>query len=370
MGNVVADGVNKFGDAVVDLSDLISSKKEYALKQIANALLLLIILLVFGCFDFLHLTFHYEYLFDPNFWISVGTKAAADIASYNIGINVIIDDVINRNKVLREIKRTYEKLNKYKDEDFVEFINEYNRDCKIQAYKNKIIRKIYLLNKTARQRDKLLYANKLADAEVKKKNRYCVKRTELEQLKTDEYIKSNIDALDIKYKDVDPAVFELEINGSQKVVENKVTGSVNHGRIVLSLTTMLGIIAVPIINNAWQLDPNKEEFEDGVVAGVNYAIKMATDIGIIIWQFTRGMFSTSKIVSTEITTPLSLRVKILKKYYAWRTKKGLWTPQCYLDLLKEENKKEEETPPNNQAELVVELSPEQYEQFMKEQQKK
>lgn len=332
---MIAEAINKIGDAADSVSDLVSSKKEFVIKQSINVVLLLIILLLFGCFDFLHLTFHYEYLIDGNFWISVVTKAAADVAAYNIGINVIIDDMIKRNKVLANLKTIYENLNQYKDQDFPDFIYEYNRECKIQAYKNKITKMIYMLNKFSKKKDKLLYSSKIATEEEKSQNKYCIRRKQLETLKTDEYIKENIDSLDINYRDVDPAVFDLEINGEQKIIENKVVGSVNRGRAVMSFTTILGVMIAPIIINSIALDPNAQELEDGVIAGLNYAIRIASDIGIIIWQFSRGILSTHKIVSREITIPLSARVSILKKYYAWRDKKGLNVPQYYRDLLEE-----------------------------------
>lgn len=331
----IIDGVVKVGEYSANLSELVSSKKEYILKQIGNTFLLLIILMAFGCFDFLHFQFHWEYLADSNFWISVGTKAIADICSYNIGINVIIDDIIKRNAVLVKLKAIYDQLNNLKDKDFEIFINEYNKECKAKAYKNMINHKIYMLNKRSRRKDKLMYSSSLISEEDKLKNRYCVHRMELENLKKDEYVKENIDSLDVRFREIDAAVFEIELNGSEKVVQNKVTGSINKGRFVASMGALVGVIAAPIVINSFGFQPNKEEFEEGVVAGVNYAIRMASDIGVIIWQFVRGIFSAHKIVSEQLTIPMSERVKILKKYYAWREEHGKSVPKCYKDLTEE-----------------------------------
>ena len=333
--------INEASDKVNQVSELVSSKKETILKQTVNVLLLLIILILFGCFDWLHLRFHFEYLLDTNFWINVATKATSDVLSYNIGINVVIDEVIKRNKVLNELKRIYDNLNQYKDKDFDDFVAEYNRECKINIYKNRMHFKIYRLNKFARRKDKLLYdrmmksdPNFFSDP-TQKKNRYCLKRRELEQLSTDEYINANLDTLDVKYREIDPSIFALEINGTQKIEYNRVTGSVNKGRALMSLTTLAGVIAFPIVMNSISLAPSKDELQDGVVTAVNYCIKIAGDIGIIVWQFLRGMMATPKIVSRELTSPLSERVKVLKRYYAWRKGKGLYVPQCYLDLIQQ-----------------------------------
>lgn len=333
--NKISDGVSIAADYTQSISELVSSKKEYIIKQSINIVLLLIILLAFGCFDWMHLKFRWEYLGDPNFWINVFVKAAADIAAYNIGINIILDDLIKRNKTLCKLKGTYDELNKYKNEDFEEYIALYNRECKIACYKHQINYKIYRLNKHAKNGDKLLYSRKGASEEAKMQNKYCVKRKELELLRTDEYIQENIDSLDVKYVQVDPAIFELEINGTQKVVQNKVTGSITKGRVVMSATTLMGVIAIPVVINSITLAPNGEELEEGVVAAVNYAIKIASDIGVVIWQFLRGIFATPKIVSQQLTNPLEERVKILKKYYSWREKDGKSVPQCYKDLTKE-----------------------------------
>lgn len=334
----VTKATEKVNDVTETISDLISSKRQFVIKQITNVFLLLVILIVFGCFDFMHFKFHYEYLLNPDYWINIGVKTVADICSYNIGVNFIIDDVIKRNKTLQKLKTLYEKLNAVKQEDFPEFINYYNKQQKKIAYKNYINRKIYLLNKHAKKSDRVNYSlNPTACS-----SRYYNKRLSLEKMKTDEFIDANIDSLEAPYKDIDVAVFELEINGTEKIVQNKVTGSLTKGRAIASISTMLGVVIFSIIFNPIGLDPNKEEFEDGVVAAVNYAIKIASDIGIIIWQFTRGIFGTQRIVSNQLTVPLAERVKILKLYYEWRKQKGKALPKCYIDSLQEKNDNDEE----------------------------
>ena len=116
---------------------------------------------------------------------------------------------------------------------------------------------------------------------------------------------------------------------------------------------MLGVVAFSIIINPIALAPNKEEFIDGAVAAANYAMSIASGIGIIVWQFTRGILGTHKIVSNQITVPLAERVKILKKYYEWRKNSGKEVPEYYLNLFKE--KKEE----------IIEITEEQFNNLQK-----
>lgn len=325
-------GLAKVSDYTSYASDMASSKKEFIIKQSVNIVLLLVILLAFGCFDFLHLKFHYEYLLDGHYWSSIVLKTVADICAYNIGINMIVDEVIKRNKVLGKLKYIYENLNQYKEDDFNDFIYEFNREQRIIAYKNKITHKIYKLGKRAKLSDKIEY-NKNPNSD----NKYCVKRKQLEYLKSEDYINNNADALDVNYKDVEAAVFDIEINGAQKIVQNNVTGSIGKGRLIASTTAASGIILFSVFANSFSLAPNQEEFENQMVAAINTALRIATDIGIIIWQFFRGVLSTHGIVSKQVTIPLEERVKILKKYYLWRQNKNLEVPEFYLDLTKDKD---------------------------------
>lgn len=373
----VSAAANSLGELSDSMGELVASKKQFITKQVTNVILLLIILVVFGCFDFLHLTFHAEYLIDPNYWINVLVKVVADICAYNIGVNFIIDDIIKRNSRLKRLVVEYENLNNNRQEDFDEFIDIYNVRERIKAYKSKINHKIYMLTKFSRRRDRLLYTNKKVSAEEKIKNRYCRKRDELERIKTDEFIQENLNALDVKFNDVSAAVFDTELNGAEKVVRNQVTGSINKGRAIASASTMLGVIVFSVVLESVRLAPSQEEFENQMVAAAHYAAKISSDIAIIVWQFIRGVMGTHKIVSMQMTNPLAVRVDILKEYYEWRKENGKFVPQCYIDLLKEKKSTIKDMNPTPQAETKpneeeVEITADEFQQFKewKEQQKK
>ena len=341
----MADVTEKAGEVVDTVSDLISSKKEFAVKQTINVLLIFIIMFVFGCFDFLHATFHFEYLLDPNYWVSVTTKTIGDICAFNIGINLLIDDAIKRDRVLAKAKEIYEKLNQYRDKDFDYYVdNIYNRQRKIEAYKNKINFHIRMLNKVSKNRDRALYSSDdPKKQELKKTNKYCIKRANLESVKTDEFIEKNFENLNVRYIAVDPAVFGVELDGSKRVIQNKVTGSIVEGRVKASFTTILSIVGVSMFLSSILLQPNSEEAKEQAINAINWALRAIGDIGIILWQVIRGIFRSKKIVSQQLTIPCNERVNILKGYYAWRQEQGQWVPKCYTDLLKEKATNDEET---------------------------
>ena len=90
------DRISGIGDTITATTGLIAEKKEFAVKQVVNGILLLVILLVFGCLDFMNATFHIEYIFEPSFWATVGSKLVAGICAFNIGINFMWDTEIKK----------------------------------------------------------------------------------------------------------------------------------------------------------------------------------------------------------------------------------------------------------------------------------
>ena len=188
------EGVNRVNNSIDLVSGLISSKREFIIKQTANSLLLFIILIVFGCLDFATLTFHGEYLLTASYWGTIGTKMIAAICALNIGINVMLDNEIKKSEELANNISIYNRLIKLKDTDFEFFVLKvFNPKLKAKAYKNKINRQIYLLNKFSRRKDRLLYSQEVPTSldedtyklncavleNRKNKNRYCIKRREL-----------------------------------------------------------------------------------------------------------------------------------------------------------------------------------------------
>ena len=315
-----------------------TTKKEFLLKQAINVVLLFVILLVFGCLDFATLTFDIYRITTISYWTTVFTKLVASVCALNIGINLLLDAEIKKDAILGEAIILYEKLNKCKFDDFEYYVVKvYNREIKRKCYIAEINHAIYKLNRFSRKKDRLLYSSDLPEMqEKKKKNRYCIKRKQLEELKSDAFIERNIDSLSVRYRDVDPAIFELEIDGSQKIQQSKVRGSVNLGRSKVTATTMLSVVLISMVVTGFSLSADQQEFENNMVEAAHWIMKAAEDIGIITWQLFRGIISTRSIVSNELTAPYVNRNNILKKYYKWRLENGLSVPNCYLNINAEE----------------------------------
>lgn len=325
-------------DLISSAISVASSKKETIFKQGINILLLFIILLVFGCLDFATLTFHLEYLTTASYWGTVGTKVVAGVCAFNIGINLMFDAEVKKDGVLKELIAKYNKLLAYKQIDFEEYVVKiFNFQEKKKAYIGKINRKIYFLNRFSRARDRLLYSSDLPERQAEKeKNRYCRRRKELEELKSDAFIKKNLDGISVRYYEVDPAIFELEIDGSAKIRGVRTKGNVSAGKIKASTNVILGMVLFSMFVTAFGLQADQQKFVDQMEAFWHYFLKGLEDTAVVLWQATRGMFSVRKIISQQLTEPYSGRVQVLMGYVDWRLKEKREDTLVHKELNKEE----------------------------------
>lgn len=327
------EGVNKANQLLDKYVSIVTSKKEFLFKQLLNAVLVFVILLVFGCLDFASLKFHFEFLGQWDFWSAIILKTVAGVMAFNLGINFLLDTEIQKNGTLQENIRRYDIFNKNKTKDFEYYVNKiYNVQNKVRAYISAINRKIFLLNRFSRRYDRLLYSSELPERQAEKeKNHYCRVRSELEKLKSEEFINKNLETIKVRYIEVDPAIFELEIDGSQKIKRNRVRGSIALGRAKASSSIVLSTVMITSFFTALGLELYKDEFETIAQRVLHYILKIATDIGVIVWQISHGLLKTRSIVSSQLTTPFVNRNSVLIDYYQWRLSKNEVVPQKVLD---------------------------------------
>lgn len=334
-------GIDNGYNAIAKITSVVSDNGEKIGKTIVNALLLIIIFAVFGCFDFLTMSFHFEYLLRVAFWTKVIAKAIAGICAYNIGVNISWDRELEKDLILMENAQRYERLNKLRDtKSFNTFVVEvFNKKEKEKAYISKINRQMYWLDKFARNKSKLLYTN--GTQEEKEKNWYCVKRLELEKLKSDDYIKENIDSIVIKYAYVDPIVFDMGIDGKSSYHGVKVKGSTTKARAIKTSSVMFSMVAVSMFLTSIGLDANQEQFDNQMVAFWHYVLTCAEDVGVILWKVLSGVFASRKMIDSEITRPLIDRNMILSEYLEWCVENKVETSkakQIYDKIIESENK--------------------------------
>ena len=343
-------GVDAGYNAIARITNVASGNSEKIGKTIINTILLIIICAIFGCFDFLTMSFHFEYLSNVAFWTKVITKSIAGICAYNIGVNLSWDRELEKDILLKENAEKYERLNKMKDnKSFNKYIVEvFNPEEKKKAYISFINKKLYWLDRFSTNKSKLLYSlnsedeNKQKELDIaRSKNRYCIKRKELEELKSEDYINKNLDSISVKYAYVDPIIFDMDIDGKSTYRGVKVKGSTTRARAKKTSSVMLSMIGVSAFLTSVGLDANQEQFENQVVAFWHYVLTCAEDVGIILWKVLGGIFASRKMIDSEITRPLVDRNMILTKYLEWCVDNKIETSkakQIYDKIVESENK--------------------------------
>ena len=359
---------DKLDRASSRFESLLSTNAEKIKRAITNIVLTFVILLVFGCLDFVNWTFDFSRIITGEYWARVISKIIASVCAFNIGINFNWDTTIERAIDLKENIKLYELLLKQKDDKhFDYFVNHiFNKHTKRRAYINYINKKIYRLNKFSKDSDKALYSQRIPESaenyeqlckeleEKKTTNKYCIRRAELEYLKSDEYINENIDSLSVKYSRVDPSVFNLEIDAKVRTEQIKVKGNIGLGKAKASSSIILSMVVISMFATSLVISLNQEQFIDQMTAFWYYLCTCLVDTAIIAWNIFRGTASAKGIVSNELTQPYANRNRVLKGFIEYVETNNLQPSKSHLKIQKliDEN------------EGIVEMSKEEYEKTL------
>lgn len=331
--DLIGRGLDKTDNAIDTIVSYANTNKEMIRKDIINGLLLLIIFGIFGCFDFVNMSFNFQNILTASYWTRTISKVIAGICAFHIGINFSWDREIEKDMNLKANAEKYNRLILCKEQkSFNNFIiNVVNPREKIKAYLSQINLKIYLLDKVAPNKYKLLYSStKESDQALKEKNKYCIRKKELEMLKSDEYIKANIDTLNVKYSYIDPIIFDLEIDGRSTYKGLKVKGNVVVGKAKRTATTVAGMVMFSMFTASLLVNPNSEQFAEQLSSFWYWFVNCCMDVGIIIWKVLQGFASSRKIISSEITMPLATRNQILTEYLEWCVENKIETSKATM----------------------------------------
>lgn len=356
---------NKMNEITGRFESLFSGNKEKIFRAVTNVILTIVVLAVFGCFDFVNMEWDWMRIFTYAFWTKVSSKTIAAVCCFNIGINFNWEPALSTFYVLRESIKTYEILIKDKDDEHFEYyVNQiYNKESKKKAWINKINRKIYFLDKFSKNKDRLLYTSKIplgvedydakcAELEQRKlNNKYCVKRKELEMLKSEEYVRDNLDSITVKYSKVNPSAFEMDIDGKIKDEDNKVTGSVGAGRAKATANVVWGVVLITAIMSAIVVSIDQQEFINNMHAFWYYLISTTVDIGIVAWNLFRGTMACKSIIEEQIHKPYVNRNKVLKAFIAWKINNNIQPSKSFLHIQELTKQPEEQVIEISRADL-------------------
>lgn len=305
--------------------------KTNILKNVFSILLLLLILIVEGCFNFITFEFNVEKLANLGFWTNVAFKVVLLVLVKMWVMSIFMDVARNKNKDLDFNKKLNEKLMQTKDDKFPKWVeNVENKEIKIEFYKKKINKMIAKLEHEATPQDRMLYFND--DEELKLHSEYCVERAELEYLLTDEYIEKNYHWLDIKkYPQIDSAVFDCPIGNDN--ISKKYQLSAKTKTAIFTSLLSASIITI-ILQTVWN---SIEMFKNDLDLLIIFS-GLLMDFIFIVWQGLTGISSAFTIVEQQEVLPYVNRNRILEKYLYYKNPNDEKTVRDCINAMKDEIK--------------------------------
>lgn len=305
--------------------------KTNILKNVFSILLLILILIVEGCFNFVTFEFNVEKLANLGFWTNVAFKVVLLVLVKMWVMSIFMDVARNKNKDLDFNKKLNEKLMQTKDDKFPKWVeNVENKEIKIEFYKKKINKMIAKLEHEATPQDRMLYFND--DEELKLHSEYCVERAELEYLLTDEYIEKNYHWLDIKkYPQIDSAVFDCPIGNDN--ISKKYQLSAKTKTAIFTSLLSASIITI-ILQTVWN---SIEMFKNDLDLLIIFS-GLLMDFIFIVWQGLTGISSAFTIVEQQEVLPYVNRNRILEKYLYYKNPNDEKTVRECINAMKDEIK--------------------------------
>ena len=313
----------------------IAYNKTTILKNTFSILLLILILVVEGCFNFLTFEFKIERLLSLGFWTNVATKVVLLVLVRMWVMSIFIDIARNKNLDLKFQRNVNERLLETKDDKFPRWVeNVENRDIKIEFYKRKINKKLAKLEHHASSRDRMLYFSE--NEEVKKTNKYCQKRKELEYILTDEYIEKNFEWLDIKiYPQIDSAIFDCPVTNNNIAKKYQLSSKTKNAILGTLLSACFLTLVTQTIWNSIELNGNKADL-------LVIMASLIMDFIFIGWQGLTGIGNAFSIVEQQEILPYVNRNRILEKYMYYKNPDKLKETREWINQVKRECRNDKE----------------------------
>ncbi|MCM1130079.1 MAG: hypothetical protein NC310_00250 [Roseburia sp.] len=312
------------------------------LKNLLAYVIVFLVLMIEGCFNFVELRFHIEYFVNLEFWISIVFRVFLLVAIRTAAMLIFLDIARAKNMDLKNAKDLNDKYMKLKGDDFSEYIDTVkNPKIKIKAWKEQIHRKLAKLEKRAKPEDRALYFKNGDEYSIQKEeNDYCRQRKLLEEQISDNFIEDNLETLIIKKKfpQIDSAVFNLPVGNENWNKRYQITAKTKNA--VASSIALAAVVSLvtQTIRQAIEASPTD-------VYMLNVLIGIIMDLIFIVVQFWSGIFSAFSKIRTEEVAPYVNRNAILKEYLFWKNPKDHDTFAKWVAQLEEATKSESKIKP-------------------------
>lgn len=268
--------------------------------------------MVEGCFNFITLEFNFSILYKIQFWIKIIFKMTLLLLVRMLALNIFKPKARENNKELQVEKNKNEKLSRLKDADFPYWIeNVKNIEIKIEAWKNKITKKLLKLEQKASENDRHLYFSNSISEEEKMKNKYYRRKTYFLSLLTSDFIDGNINTLQVRFQRLDAAIFDLPVNLEHEENKYQISSKSKSATFISLAVASIGLLLINIITSGLDFGKN-----DSILIAT--IISLSVDLVFLSYQFLMGILDSYRIINSNELLPYINRNRILKEYFYYK----------------------------------------------------
>ena len=309
--------------------------------------------LVGGCFDFLNFGFSFAKIATWGYWQGVIQQMLMYSIALGLGYLTTLEKEELTNKEYGEKLSLYRELLKNKKQSFSVFIDEHlNPAIKKDAIREKFSRKLYRLDRHAKDEYKLCYreCRGMTDEEFKKwvpkVNRrfinfwgrvfrpytfvekekpslfckwYCYRRRKFEKFASEEWIEENWEYNGTKYERVNANVFTWSIRvGDSKQSQYKVENKSSVDVMARMLRKMLTVALTSFVIGSIVYDASMSELAQQVNGWIAILVKYVVRVVMIFVNYFMGIRDGKNSFYNNFTWVLINRIRILKQYINWK----------------------------------------------------
>ena len=297
-------------------------KSTFTFRKLTGILTFIAILGIVCLFQIVQAGFSVDVFQDPDFYIRLVYRALLIPLVFFAVTNTRYDSYLRRDKVVKA-KERYKKAVKMKDVSFQDFLDYYNRNTKIEAWKLKIDTKI---NKLSRKLEKGHFIKRRT-----KKLEY------LKSLKEDDYIKENFDYLNCKWTKLYTGDFTLEdsIAGSQRKVRSTFNSDMAKNSLKKMSSYFLMALALGIVSTNFALD---------TVQTSAFWFNMCVDISIVIKRAIDAELQMDSNIDENFTNIYIYKTEVMQEYSQWCITHNIEESKAHkiLDVIEQNNQEKKE----------------------------
>lgn len=284
-----------------------------------SVILLLLSFVLTGLFSFIKADFDFNVVLSGQFWFSTLTVLIINIIALLSSITMGVPRFKENNKKIEDKEKIINEFAQTEDPNtFEEFLIDYNYERKKKIYLNRLdIRISKLKQKMSFEERKIYFRGNQQEWELNK-NVALIKQ--LEKERTEDYIKNNLEFLNIDYPIVHSAsVFST---GKLATVDGMIDKHSGGDKSKWWISKVLpGYFLSISLTAFWASFLITAVLEFSIILIVDVLVRI---VGILM-NYVNGTYLSRDYVEEILLGDLDFSISVIKRYYIW--KKNRTTPQ-------------------------------------------